>query len=131
MTIVVALPLSPPLSPSRDRHWTANEGDLIVYPERNFEFWRGSSTLSNKNEMFCRTYLFDSSHPELPQRSNSDIDEEGDANCISKPDETEVRMDLTDDLLHMVCAICLLFKCKIHLFHLDTGCDLILKFMFS
>ena len=78
---------------------------------------------------FQGSSLLRSNDDDAGEESNFD---EGDGNDISKVDDLEVKMDLTDDLLHMVmfwetnssCAICCQFnrfELSSYLYHCNLG----------
>ena len=75
--------------------------------DRNYDNTHGSFVAS-KNEIFYHTFMLNNVDEENQVDSSGGKDNEEDESGTSKTEDLEVRMDLTDDLLHMVC-VCLTF----------------------
>ncbi|BFG18060.1 hypothetical protein CerSpe_043340 [Prunus speciosa] len=73
-------------SSSADRDYRINQGSNVPY----------------KSETFFQNFTPNNGGEESPFDSGSGKDDEGDKSGTSKTEDLEVRMDLTDDLLHMV-----------------------------
>lgn len=73
-------------SSSADRDYRINQGSNVPY----------------KSETFFQNFTPNNGGEESPFESGSGKDDEGDKSGTSKTEDLEVRMDLTDDLLHMV-----------------------------
>ncbi|OAY26925.1 F-box/LRR-repeat protein 15 [Manihot esculenta] len=90
-------------SGSHDCHYptamSSHAGNSIS-ADRDFSLSQSSSALS-RNEIFYHNFMWNSSSNENACDSNGGRDD-GDEGGTSKSEDAEVRMDLTDDLLHMV-----------------------------
>ncbi|EXB74891.1 F-box/LRR-repeat protein 15 [Morus notabilis] len=69
--------------------------------DRDYDITHGSFVAS-KNEIFYHTFMLNNVDEENPFDSSGGKDNEGDESGTTKTEDLEVRMDLTDDLLHMV-----------------------------
>ncbi|GMN63247.1 hypothetical protein TIFTF001_032316 [Ficus carica] len=69
--------------------------------DRNYDNTHGSFVAS-KNEIFHHTFMLNNVDEENQVDSSGGKDNEEDESGTSKTEDLEVRMDLTDDLLHMV-----------------------------
>lgn len=87
-----------------------------ISADRDFSLSQSSSALS-RNEIFYHNFMWNSSSNENACDSNGGRDD-GDEGGTSKSEDAEVRMDLTDDLLHMV-------KCLDLLLAYIYGCTLL------
>lgn len=74
---------------------------MIVDPDGHYAIFQGSSASATKHEMLSHTYLLNGLDFEHSLDYNDEMEEDGDVD--NKAEDLEVRMDLTDDLLHMVC----------------------------
>ncbi|CAK7352790.1 unnamed protein product [Dovyalis caffra] len=89
---------------SDDCHYAAvmssDAGNSTTSADRHLGLSQSSSIPSN-NEIFYRNFMWNNNSDENPFDSNGGRDD-GDDSGTSKSEDLEVRMDLTDDLLHMV-----------------------------
>lgn len=69
--------------------------------DRNYSISQGSN-VPYQSETFFHNFTPNNGGEENPFESSSGKDDERDNGGTSKTDDFEVRMDLTDDLLHMV-----------------------------
>lgn len=79
----------------------SNAGNSSSATERDYLISQGSS-IASKNQIFYHTVTMTDSGDKNPSDSGDGKDEEGDETGSLKTEDFEVRMDLTDDLLHMV-----------------------------
>lgn len=72
-------------------------------PARDYDFCHGSSSIMTRNEFFYHASTSNRVDDGDDFDSSFAKDDEINENDACKSEEFEVRMDLTDDLLHMVC----------------------------
>ena len=72
-------------------------------PARDFDFSNGSSSNMTRNEYLCHGTTSSRVDADKDLESSFDRDDGINENDTCKSEGFEVRMDLTDDLLHMVC----------------------------
>lgn len=80
---------------------TSGAGNSSSSGDKDYNINQGSNVAS-KNEIFYHTFMLNTGGEETQDDSISGKDVEGDESGTSKTEDSEVRMDLTDDLLHMV-----------------------------
>ncbi|KAJ6743359.1 hypothetical protein OIU85_017328 [Salix viminalis] len=89
---------------SNDCHYAAvmasGAGNSTPSADRHLGLRQSSSTPSN-NDIFYHNFMWNNNSDDNPFDSNGARDD-GDDSITSKSEDLEVRMDLTDDLLHMV-----------------------------
>ena len=66
------------------------------------EYTVSPSPIAFNNEILSLSTMLNDGDDDNPLESNDGRDDEGDGFPISQMEDSEVRMDLTDDLLHMV-----------------------------
>lgn len=81
---------------------SANAGSSHIYSDRHFNMYRDSSASALKNESLYPTSMLDMIDYAYHIESRDGIDNVSDIDGEAKTEDIEVRMDLTDDLLHMV-----------------------------
>ncbi|KAG8657229.1 hypothetical protein MANES_03G053433v8 [Manihot esculenta] len=79
---------------------SADAGNSSSSADRDFSLGQSSSAPSG-NEIFYHNFMWSNSNDENPSDSSGGRDDEHEGGT-SKSEDLEVRMDLTDDLLHMV-----------------------------
>lgn len=88
-----------------ERHYataiTSGDGNSSSSGDRDYNISQGSYAAS-KNEIFYHNFMLNNGGEENHLDSSSGKDVERDESGTSKTEDFEVRMDLTDDLLHMV-----------------------------
>jgi hypothetical protein len=116
------------LSLCSDSHYAAvtssDVGDSTSSADRDLGLTQ-SSSISSNNEICYHNFMWNNNSDENPFDSSGGRDG-GDDSVISNSEDLDVRMDLTDDLLHMVNCI---FNRSMH--HSLLSSDLILYFPFS
>ncbi|XP_042965343.1 F-box/LRR-repeat protein 15-like isoform X1 [Carya illinoinensis] len=80
---------------------TSKAGSSAISAERDYQISQGSS-FSSKNQMFYHTVTMADGGDKNASKSRDGKDDEGDESGRLETEYLEVRMDLTDDLLHMV-----------------------------
>ncbi|KAH7523879.1 hypothetical protein FEM48_Zijuj06G0058800 [Ziziphus jujuba var. spinosa] len=80
---------------------TSGAGNSSSSGDKDYNISQDTYVVS-KNEIFYHTFMLNASGEENHDDSSSGKDVEGDESGTSKTEDSEVRMDLTDDLLHMV-----------------------------
>ncbi|KAF3446108.1 hypothetical protein FNV43_RR11287 [Rhamnella rubrinervis] len=80
---------------------TSGDGNSSSSGDRDYNISQGSYVAS-KNEIFYHNFMLNNGGEENHFESRSGKDVERDESGTSKAEDFEVRMDLTDDLLHMV-----------------------------
>ncbi|XP_030470403.1 F-box/LRR-repeat protein 15 [Syzygium oleosum] len=81
---------------------SANAGSSRIYSDRHFNLYRDSSASALKSELNYPTSMSDIIDYAYHIESRDGIDNVSDVDGEAKTEDSEVRMDLTDDLLHMV-----------------------------
>lgn len=82
---------------------SSDAGNSSSSADRDFSF---QSPIPSRNEIFYHNFICNNSSDENTFDSSGGRDD-GDESSTSKSEDLEVRMDLTDDLLHMVNCIVL------------------------
>lgn len=82
---------------------SADAGNSSSSADRDFSLGQSSSAPSG-NEIFYHNFMWSNSNDENPSDSSGGRDDEHEGGT-SKSEDLEVRMDLTDDLLHMVTCL--------------------------
>lgn len=80
---------------------SSGAGNSSSSVDRNYSTSQGSN-VPYQSETFFHNFTPNNGGEENPFESGSGKDDESDNGGTSKTDDFEVRMDLTDDLLHMV-----------------------------
>lgn len=85
--------------------WSRDSDSSVAYLDTHYNICPSSSTSVTKTELSSRTILLNDVAVGLPHDLDypDDMDEDGVEKGSPKTEQDEVRMDLTDDLLHMVC----------------------------
>lgn len=89
---------------------SANAGSSGIYSDRHLNLYRDSSASALKSEPLYPTSMLDIIDIAYHVESRDGIDNVSDIDGEAKTEDIEVRMDLTDDLLHMVLEISYFFK---------------------
>jgi hypothetical protein len=88
-----------------------------------------SSSIPSNNEIFYHNFMWNNNSDDNPFNSNGARDD-GDDSGTSKSEDLEVRMDLTDDLLHMVkCIVQIVLIYASHLASI-SGSNFVLSFFY-
>lgn len=85
-------------------------GSSGIYPEGHFNLYRDFSASALKGKPLYPTSMLDNIDYAYHIVSRDGIDNVSDIDGEAKTEDIEVRMDLTDDLLHMVVEISYFFK---------------------
>lgn len=78
-------------------------GNSSSSADRDYHISQGSS-FPSKNQIFYHTLTMSDGGGKNSSESSDGTDDVGDKSGSPRLEDFEVRMDLTDDLLHMVCS---------------------------
>ena len=81
----------------------SNAGNSSSSAERDYHISQGSS-FPSKNQIFYHTLTMSDGGGKNSSECSDGTDDVGDEIGSPRLEDFEVRMDLTDDLLHMVCS---------------------------
>lgn len=81
----------------------SNAGNSSSSADRDYHINQGSS-FPSKNQIFYQTSTMSDGGGKNASESSDGTDDVGDESGSPRLEDFEVRMDLTDDLLHMVCS---------------------------